>query len=275
MKKGVRILCFIVGFCLCTYPLISSFLEGKRQQNTVATFEQALKSSKEEDIEECVNKARKYNQVLFQAGQLYVSNSEGKLLSRESYQNNLNLFGDGVMGSVEIPKISVSIPIYHGTEEEVLSVGAGHLYGSSLPVGGDNTHSVLTGHRGLPNAKLFTRLDELEKGDVFFLYVYNQNLSYMVDEIQVIKPSEKEVLQIREGKDLVSLVTCTPYGINTHRLVVTGRRISEEEGSEGDVKPQVGSPREFIFTFLPFGALLAVGVSFIKKKGKQNICKKE
>ena len=268
-------LCFIVGFSLCAYPLVSSFLEGKRQENTVATFKQALQSSKEEDIDKCINAAREYNQLLFQASQLYIGDSKSQLLSRESYRKNLNLFGDGIMGSVEIPKISVSIPIYHGTDDAILSIGVGHLYGSSFPVGGKDTHSVLTGHRGLPDAKLFTRLDELERGDVFFLHVYNQKLSYKVDEIQVIKPSEKESLQIRKGKDLVSLVTCTPYGINTHRLVVTGKRISEEEGSEGDVKPQVGSPREFIFTFLPFGALLAVGVSFIKKKGKQNICKKE
>ncbi len=271
MKKGLKILCFTVGFSLCVYPLVSSFLEGKKQQNVVATFEKVLESQKEEKVKQCLQKAREYNELLFQIGEVYVSGSRELLLTKESYEENLNLSGDGIMGSVGIPKISVNIPIYHGTDDKVLSVGAGHLYGSSLPVGGKDTHSVLTGHRGLPNAKLFTRLDELEKGDVFFLYVYNQKLSYMVNEIQVIKPFEREALQIREGEDLVSLVTCTPYGINTHRLVVTGERISEIQGQKAKLKPQVGSLRERVFGILPFGVVGVIGIRYMKKKGKHRV----
>ena len=155
------------------------------------------------------------------------------------------------MGTLQIPKINVNLPIYHGTDEEVLKNGIGHLQGSSLPVGGENTHCVLTGHRGLPNSKLFTRLDELENGDLFFIDVCGTKMAYQVKNLQIIKPEEVDCLNIEAEKDLVSLVTCTPYGINTHRLVVTGERISYQKGEEKKIKGKMMSFRELLFAAMP------------------------
>ena len=167
-------------------------------------------------------------------------------LSDESYQELLNLSENGIMGTLQIPKINVNLPIYHGTDEEVLKNGIGHLQGSGLPVGGANTHCVLTGHRGLPNSKLFTRLDELENGDLFFIDVCGTKMAYQVKNLQIIKPEEVDCLNIEAEKDLVSLVTCTPYGINTHRLVVTGERISYQKGEEKKIKGKMMSVRELL-----------------------------
>ncbi len=269
MKKEIRIIFFLIGFCLCLYPVVSSLMEQQRQKSAIATFEQEVEHADEEKIDTCIRQAQEYNQILFQSGGWIITDSE-KILSEESYQSRLNLFGNGIMGSLEIPKISVNIPIYHGTGQDVLSAGVGHLYGSSLPVGGTNTHSVLTGHRGLPNSKLFTRLDEMEKGDLFFVRICNQQLAYVVSEIHVIRPQEKEALAIREGQDLVSLVTCTPYGINTHRLVVIGKRVSQKEVEGLEVKPQIMSFRELVFASLPFLFLIIAIIGLIKRKERKN-----
>lgn len=156
------------------------------------------------------------------------------------------------MGSIEIPSINVNLPIYHGTSDEVLSAGVGHLNGSSLPIGGVNTKSILTAHRGLPSSKLFTRLDELVEGDLFFIRVLNETLAYKVNDIQVIEPEDVAGLEIEEGKDLVSLITCTPYGLNTHRLVVTGGRTEYEPAIYESIESKNMSIREYIFLAIPF-----------------------
>ena len=175
------------------------------------------------------------------------------------------------MGSVEIPKIGVNLPVYHGTSEEVLSVGAGHVQESSLPIGGTSTRTIITGHRGLPNSKLFTRLDEMEKGDLFYLHTMGEILAYQVREIQVIKPEKVDVLKIKEGEDLATLITCTPYGINSHRLLVTGERIPYVEQEYEEIQEKMMSPRELVFLALPF-LFLTMGivtvVKEIRKKGK-------
>ena len=173
-----------------------------------------------------------------------------------SYASLLDTTGTGVMGSLDIPKIGVELPIYHGTSEEVLSKGIGHLQGSSLPVGGESTHSILTGHRGLPQSKLLTRLDEMEKGDYFFFHVLNETLAYQVTEIQVVKPEEVSILKIQEGQDLASIITCTPYGLNTHRLIVTGKRVPYEAKKANSMGEELPSARELVFTLLPFAFLL-------------------
>ena len=160
------------------------------------------------------------------------------------------------MGSMDIPKIGVELPIYHGTSEEVLSKGIGHLQGSSLPVGGESTHSILTGHRGLPQSKLLTRLDEMEKGDYFFFHVLNETLAYQVTEIQVVKPEEVSILKIQEGQDLASIITCTPYGLNTHRLIVTGKRVPYEAKKANSMGEELPSTRELVLTLLPVAFLL-------------------
>ena len=147
------------------------------------------------------------------------------MLRKEHYETLLNVSQTGIMGTLSIPKINVELPIYHETEEEVLAAGAGHMEGTALPVGGENTRCVLTGHRGLPSSKLFTRLDEM-KEDLFFLDVCEKTFAYEVSEIEVIEPEDIQAIEPKRGEDLVSLVTCTPYGLNTHRLVVTGRRVA-------------------------------------------------
>ena len=186
----------------------------KKQERIVSTYWDEIQVLEDEEVQSCMEQAKEYNA------------SEVKMIS---YEKQLNLFGNGMMGSLDIPKIRLNLPIYHGTSEEALAKGVGHLKESSLPIGGIGTHSVLTGHRGLPEAQLFTRLDELEKGDLFFLRICNQTLVYQVKTIATIKPEEVEILAVQEERDLVSLITCTPYGLNTHRLVVTGERVEEKE----------------------------------------------
>lgn len=170
-----------------------------------------------------------------------VGDIDQNLLSESSYYSQLSVGEKGVMGALEIPEINVNLPIRHGTSEEVISGGVGHLQGSSLPAGGENTRSILTSHRGLPSSKLFTRLDELKKGDLFFVNVCDEIMAYRVCEILVIAPDEMERLAIIPGKDLVSLVTCTPYGLNTHRPVVTGERVPYQKKVYDSISPNMFS----------------------------------
>lgn len=249
MKNRIlTMVCFLMGFALCSYPLVSSVVERRFQEKTVATYQ---KKVSKKDSQSVLEEARAYNSMLNQTKGAIIGNLEEHILSDESYLRQLNLSGDGVMGSVEIPKINVHLPIYHGTSDEVLAKGAGHLQESSLPVGGMNTRSVLTSHRGLPSSKLFTRLDELEQEDLFFINVCGEMLAYQVSEIKVIRPEDVEHLRILPEKDLVSLVTCTPYGINTHRLVVTGERVAYREKEYQNINEKPLSPREMLFTALP------------------------
>ena len=190
------------------------------------------------------------------------------ILGEESYQEQLNLSGTGMMGTISIPKINVNLPIYHGVEEEVLVNGVGHLPESILPVGGEYTHFLQYGHRGLPNAKLFTRLDEMESGDLFFVTGCGEKLAYQVSEIDIIHPEDVEGLWIQAEKDLVSLITCTPYGLNTKRLVVTGERIPYTEKQEQEIVPGSMSIRKLVYTALPIlYQIVGIGCFFSKKSG--------
>ena len=271
VKKKRRILAsvfswlFILAGIGCTaYPLISSVMEQRAQKSVLSTYQSLLEQESEPDrIEAVLKEAREYNSTLFQSLNAYVGEADARFWSDENYFSQLNISANSaVMGSLQIPKISVDLPIYHGTSEEVLSHGAGHYKGSSLPVGGNNTRAVLTAHRGLPNAKLFTRLDEMEKGDLFFVRVGHEKLAYRIFDIQTILPEEAEKITIESGKDQISLVTCTPYGINTHRLVVTGGRIPYEEKEEIQESTKSSrSLRELFFLVLPF-VLLSVAASW-------------
>lgn len=270
--RGRRVLpsiIFIIGFLICVYPLISGVIEGYYQKDAISTYKKAVNSIDKIDLEEDYNKAEEYNSALFNYKNNILGNDSISILGEESYNNILNM-GNGVMGSIEIPKININLPIYHGTSDEVLSVGVGHVYGSSLPVGGINTRSVLTAHRGLPNAKLFTRLDEIVEGDLFFIRVYNNTLTYKVYDIKVIDPEDLEAIQIQDGKDLVSLITCTPYGINTHRLVVTGERVPYEPSEYENIKQNRMSLREILFASIPFIFLtVAVVLKLSDKRRKE------
>lgn len=271
-KKRIRTILFIAGLLLCAYPLIASVMDQKYQQSVIQTYQGKMNQASDEKVQEVKKEAIRYNEMLWQANGIIVGNMEQGILGEESYQKQLNLSGTGMMGTISIPKINVNLPIYHGTAEEVLANGVGHLQESSLPVGGENTHCILTGHRGLPNAKLFTRLDEMEQGDLFFITVCGEKLAYQVTEIEIIHPEDVEGLGIQAEKDLVSLITCTPYGLNTKRLVVTGERIHYTEAKEQEIVPGSMSFRELVFTALPF-LYLAIGIGSVvvkKKWGKDS-----
>ncbi|MFQ8998851.1 class C sortase [Allofournierella massiliensis] len=211
---------FLVGISLLLYPAFSNYWNSKTQSRAIVDYESVLEHLKPEDYSAMFQAAYDYNRALYETDYPLMDYEE-----IPGYYDTLTLPGSSIIGYVKIDKIGVELPIYHGTSDEVLNVGVGHLEGTSLPVGGENTHSVMSAHRGLPSAKLFTDLDRLEPGDTFQITVLDQVLTYQVDQIKVITPTEVEDLLIAEGKDYCTLFTCTPYGINTHRLLVRGIRI--------------------------------------------------
>ena len=238
-KAGNLVICiiFLAGLSLLLYPFVANQWNNYRQKQLISGYEQAV-SEKEAaegiDYDAERKKAEDYNEALLPCvlpDSFALAESSGV---DPVYMNTLNIAGDGMMGSVEIPKINIKIPIYHTTEEEVLNKGAGHLEGSSLPVGGANTHAVISAHRGLPSASLFTDLDQLKEGDHFLIHVLDETLCYEVDKISVVKPEDTSALAVEDGQDLVTLLTCTPYGVNTERLLVRGHRVPyvEEEVKE-------------------------------------------
>ncbi len=260
-EKKFRNLLFWAGFLICIFPVISNIVERQRQADAVATYRQTMEKEDEKEIEEKWRQANEYNEMLFQAKGGIVEETEEK-----KYEELLNIHGTDIMGSLEIPKIQVELPIYHGTADEVLSNGIGHLEGTSLPIGGENTHSVLTGHRGLPSSKLLVRLDEMKIGDLFFIHTYKEVMAYKVEEIMVVKPEDTAWMEIKGEKDLVSLVTCTPFGINSHRLIVTGHRVDYKEKEYIKIKPQLPSVREIIVTVFPILFVVSIVVIEIKNR---------
>lgn len=225
----ISIILILGGLVIFLYPTVSNYLAEKNQVEIIREYEEMVVQIDENQINEEMQKAKTYNENLsgepvhdpFVAGSGYAL--------PENYKEVLNLSEDGVMAYIEIPKISVYLPIYHGTSNEVLEKGVGHIQSTSIPIGGISTHSVLTGHTGLPSAELFTRLDELVVGDIFYIHVLNEVLTYKIYETKVILPDEIDELQITSGRDLITLVTCTPYGVNTHRLLVKAERTEYEE----------------------------------------------
>lgn len=261
-RKGILFVLYLAGFLLLCFPLISNVVQHRRQKDAIAASHTRTAVSDKNHLEKMQQDVRDYNDMLFQSAGAVVNEMDQDILSDEHYHQLLNPSSSGVMGSLKIPKINVDMPIYHGTSDEVLSNGAGHQQGTSLPMGGENTHCVLSGHRGLPGSRLFTRLDELKKEDLFFLSVLGETLAYQVNEIKVIEPEEVEILNIHAGKDLCTLITCTPYGLNTHRLVVTGERVSYKKAEYETIRPAVPSYRELFFAVLPF---LLTGIALILK----------
>lgn len=227
-------LLFGMAIALTMYPFISNWLFENKTDSVADAVEQAAQELDNSEQQAALQAAREYNQVLAD-GHVTLTDPFEEDKSQQDlaeYESLLNLTNDGVMGTVEIPAIDVSLPIYHGTSESVLEKGVGHLHGTSLPVGGESTHTVLTGHTGLSKAKLFTDLTEVEEGDIFFLHVMGENLAYQVDQIKVVLPSELDDLKIVPGEDYCTLVTCTPYGVNSHRLLVRGVRTDYQEAVE-------------------------------------------
>lgn len=240
MKKILPILLVIVifaaGMGVMLYPTIANYVNSRSQTVAIDNYEEAIRAN-EAYYQELLAQAQAYNERLYQNGGLRLLNEEEKA----EYEAQLNLGGDGVMGYIEIPRLDLKLSIRHGTEEDVLQKMVGHLEGTSLPVGGASSHAVLSAHRGLPSAKLFSDLDLMQVGDRFTIHTLNQTLIYEVDQITIILPEEIEALAIVPGEDLVTLMTCTPYAVNTHRLLVRGRRVTEAE-AEATPQPEQKQP---------------------------------
>lgn len=223
----ILILIFLVGLSVMLYPSVSDAVNRKHQSRAVAGYAEEVEQLSDADYQTYFDAADAYNRQLNTTPNAFY---KPDLVS--GYAQTLDISGTGIMGYITIPKISVELPIYHGTDEGVLQVAAGHLEGSNLPVGGAGTHAVISAHRGLPSAKLFTNLDELEVGDRFTITVLNRVLTYEVDQISIVLPTEIDQLLPTEGMDYVTLMTCTPYGINTHRLLVRGKRVETTESQK-------------------------------------------
>ena len=219
------IIILLVGLSLLLYPSVSDYWNSFTQSKAIASYSEEVAKLNEDKYEELWAAAEAYNESLLERTNTYILSEEQK----EEYETLLDVSGIGVMGYIEIPVIDCSLPIYHGTEESVLQIAVGHLDWTSLPVGGESTHCVVSGHRGLPSAKLFSDLDKMVEGDVFMLRVLDEVLTYEVDQILIVEPQDTEALHVVEDRDYCTLVTCTPYGVNSHRLLVRGHRIENIE----------------------------------------------
>ena len=227
------ILCGIAALGITVYPLVGNYVSSKNKSTVLTEYSDTVEKLEDDSIYELLGEARAYNETLT-PGAISIESvfsQEGQQYAAEDYYDLLNVGVAGLMGYVEIPKIAVYLPIYHGTESDVLDVGIGHLIGSSLPVGGESTHTILTGHSGMARQKMFSDLDQVKVGDVFYLHVLNETLAYEVDQIKIVLPDNTSYLGIERGQDYCTLVTCTPFGINTHRLLVRGHRVPYTDAS--------------------------------------------
>lgn len=227
------VLVFLLALGLTLYPLISNQYNEQHQSQIHTAYQEQVEQMEDADILIARTMAVAYNEAMkpgVQGNDPY--SQEALLIASQDYESQLDITGSGIMGYVEIPKINVTLPIYHGTDASTLETGVGHLLGSSLPIGGESTHAILTAHSGMVSQKMFSDLDRLEKGDVFYLEVLDETLAYQVDAIHTVLPHETELLTVSEGEDYCTLVTCTPFGVNTHRLLVRGTRIPYEEAEE-------------------------------------------
>ena len=216
---------FFVGLCVLMYPTVSDFWNEKRQSQAIINYDDLIVDLTPEDYSEYFSNADSYNQKIRNMSFPFLNHKD----IADEYYSTLDVNGDGMMGYITIEKIKVQLPIYHGTSDKVLNSAVGHVEGSSLPVGGESTHAVMSAHRGLPSAKLFTNLDKVEVGDVFTIRILDRTITYQVDQILIVLPEETDNLNIVPGEDYCTLVTCTPYGINTHRMLVRGTRIENIE----------------------------------------------
>lgn len=275
MKKQniILFLFLLVGFSILNYPFISQLVNRRNESQAVESYEKQTDILEDEKKRIIKQEAEAYNKELLEK-QTGVSDGFSMQSKRDDiYEEILNPSGDGIMGVLRIPKIQVHLPVYHGTSAKVLEEGVGHLYGSSFPTGGEGTHSVLSSHRGLPSKTLFTDLDQIKEGDLFFLDILGEEMAYRVEAILTVEPEETDALEIIPGKDYVTLVTCTPYGINSHRLLVRGERISwEEKDKEPEENEAYGIWRWMKILFivsavviLAAGILLIV-IPFMKKR---------
>ena len=264
----------LLGLGLLLYPFISNRISVGHYQKVIQTYDKKVSEETRDANNKLLMDAREYNRSL-SFGEVVDVFQNPEVKNSDRYLSILNINDNGMMGYISIPKIDVRIPIYHGTTSDVLQKGVGHLEGSSFPVGGESTHAILSAHRGLPSSKLFTDLDQLKKGDIFYIYILNQVLAYQVDQVLVTEPSETDALRIVDGKDYITLVTCTPYAINTHRLLVRGERIEYNEQVEKDIEVDYALSTADIILYISLViALILIVVAiicFIKsRKNRQN-----
>ena len=267
-------LLFLIGFGILVYPTVADQWNTYRQSRLISSYENRIRKMEPEDFTAQWEKARAFNDTLIQ-NSIYgdVFGEEDQELEDTDYWQVLNVGGDGVMGYLSIPKINIKLSIYHGTSEEVLQTGVGHLNGTKLPIGGESTHSVLAAHRGLPSARLFTDIDQLEKGDMFYIHVLDETLAYQVDQIlDMVDKDDHETLekalQIEEGKDQVTLFTCTPYGVNSHRLLVRGTRVpytGEEEAAVTPVDTMLEAVQNYYMLYLILGLAITLLIILLMK----------
>ena len=275
-------LMFLLGFAILIYPTVSNQWNTYRQNQLISSYEELIGKMAEEDFTKEWEKANAFNDTIIHNnifGDVFGENGDD--IKNTEYWQILNVGNDGVMGYVSIPKINVKLSIYHGTADDVLQTGIGHLNGTKLPIGGESTHSVLAAHRGLPSARLFTDIDQLERGDMFYIHVLDETLAYQVDQIlDMVDKDDNETLQkalqIEEGQDYVTLFTCTPYGVNSHRLLVRGTRVpynGEEEIESTAAESMLKSIQNYYMIYLILGLsvtlLVILWMKFLIKPGKK------
>ncbi len=264
MKRKVRlstvilILVIATGLSLMFYPFASNYINSIGHKSIINDYISKTEDIGDDEYQAMLEAAREYNKRLLQRTP-YITNLTDE--QRKEYESLLNIMGNGVMGYIEIPAADVSLAIYHGTEEEVLRVGAGHMEGSSLPVGGSGTHTVLSGHRGFPSDKLFSDIDVLDKGDIFTLHILKEVLTYQVDRIQTVEPDKADALMIEEDRDYCTLITCTPYGVNTHRLLIRGHRIEtpkQDAATQNTAVPDGNTAKWYMQIIVPAAVVVIV-----------------
>ncbi len=250
----VLLLILCAGLCLLLYPTVSDWWNSMHQSRAIASYVEAVENISGEEGNALLEAAEKYNEKLALEGVKFELSQE----ELEEYNSLLDPTGTGVMGYIQIPAIDVNLPIYHGTDEAVLQIAAGHLEGTSLPIGGESTHAAISGHRGLPSARLFTDLDKVVEGDIFTITILGQVVTYMVDQIRIVLPYEVSELSIEKGKDYCTLITCTPYGVNTHRILVRGTRIENIREAAAVVNEAVRIPSYLVMPAVGIPLLFVV-----------------
>ena len=255
----------LVGAGLIAYPTFADWWNNFHQARAVASYAEAVANLDQADYEKILKEAEKYNKRLAKTGANWQLTEE----ELEEYNNQLKINETGIMGYIDIPKINITLPIYHGIDEKVLQVAIGHIAGTSLPVGGKGSHCVVSGHRGLPSARLFTDLDKLVEGDTWTMTVLGKTVTYEVDQIRVVEPTDLSELQIKKNKDYCTLVTCTPYGINTHRLLVRGHRVDNAQGDADVIADAMLVESTYIIPFIAVPVLLLLFIIAMVVTGRQ------
>ena len=260
----ILLLVFLTGVGLIAYPSFADWWNRLHQARAVMSYAEAVSNLDTADYEKLLDEADAYNKKLAETGIIWQLDEK----QQEEYNKVLKINDSGILGYIDIPKINVMLPIYHGTEEDILQTAIGHIAGTSLPVGGKSSHCVVSGHRGLPSARLFTDLDKMVEGDTFTMTVLNRTTTYEVDQIRIVEPTDLSDLQIEKGKDYCTLVTCTPYGINTHRMLVRGRRTKNAEGEIDIVPDAIQIEAVYIAPFIAVPILLMLLVLLLVTTGK-------